>query len=146
MITSAPNHRNESETKVLQRIKDWAKALKRQVMVLWFSCRHPSTPMPAKVLAIVVVAYALSPIELIPDFIPVLGFLDDVILLPLGICLVMRLMPANVLAECRQQAAEHERNKTPRPKSLVADALIVVIWLVVAVWCWQAASHYWRQN
>ncbi len=129
---------------MLQRIKDWAKALKRQVMVLWFSCRHPSTPMPAKVLAIVVVAYALSPIDLIPDFIPVLGFLDDVILLPLGIWLVMRLMPAGVLEECRQQADEHERNKTPRPRSLIAGTLIVVIWLVVAALCWQAASHYWR--
>lgn len=147
VITSDPKHRNESETnKVLQRIKHWAKALKRQVMVLWFSCRHPSTPVLAKVLAIVVVAYALSPIDLIPDFIPVLGFLDDVILLPLGIWLVMRLMPTNVLAECRQQAADHERNRTPRPKSLLAGALIVVIWLVVAVWCWQAASHYWRQS
>lgn len=146
MITSDPKHRNESETKVLQRIKDWAKVLKRQVMVLWFSCRHPHTPVLAKVLAIVVVAYALSPIDLIPDFIPVLGFLDDVILLPLGIWLVMRLMPANVLAECRQQAADHERNRTPRPKSLIAGALIVVIWLVVAALCWQAASHYWRQN
>lgn len=131
---------------MLQRIKDWAKALKRQVMVLWFSCRHPRTPTLAKVLAVVVVAYALSPIDLIPDFIPVLGYLDDVILMPLGIWLVMRLMPAGVLAECRQQAADHERNRTPRPKNLIAGALIVVIWLVVAVLCWQAASHYWRQN
>ncbi|GLX13139.1 hypothetical protein Pstr01_13780 [Pseudomonas straminea] len=131
---------------MLRRINDWAKALKRQVMMLWFSCRHPRTPAMAKVLAIVVVAYALSPIDLIPDFIPVLGYLDDVILLPLGIWLVMRLMPASVLQECRHHAADHERNRTPRPRSMIAGALIVVIWLVVAVWCWQAATHYWRQN
>ena len=131
---------------MLQRIKHWAKALKRQVMVPWFSCRHRHTPALAKVLAIVVVAYALSPIDLIPDFIPVLGHLNDVILVPLGIWLVMRLMPANVLEECRHQAADHERNRTPRPRSLIAGALIAMIWLVVAVWCWQAANHCWRQN
>jgi uncharacterized membrane protein YkvA (DUF1232 family) len=125
---------------VLQRIQDWAKALKRQVMVLWFSCRHPQTPLLPKVLAIVVVAYALSPIDLIPDFIPILGYLDDVILVPLGVWLLIRLMPAGVLEECRKQAAEQERNHIPRPKSLIAGILIVLIWLAVVVFCWHAAS------
>lgn len=129
--------------KVLQRVQDWAKALKRQVMVLWFSCRHPQTPLLPKVLAIVVVAYALSPIDLIPDFIPILGYLDDVILVPLGVWLVIRLTPARVLEECRNQAAEQGRNHMPRPKSLIAGALILLIWLAVAVFCWRAASSYW---
>lgn len=87
---------------VLQRVRDWAKFLKRQVLLLWFSYRHPQTPWLPKVVAMVVVAYALSPIDLIPDFIPILGYLDDVILLPLGIWLVIKLMPADVLEECRR--------------------------------------------
>lgn len=129
--------------KVLQRIQDWAKALKRQVMVLWFSCRHPQTPLLPKVLAVVVAAYALSPIDLIPDFVPVLGYLDDVILVPLGVWLVIRLMPTEVLEECRNQAAEQERNHIPQPKSLIASAVILLIWLAAAVFCWRAASSYW---
>ncbi|QNH04017.1 DUF1232 domain-containing protein [Pseudomonas sp. B11D7D] len=70
---------------VLQQVRDWAKVLKRQVMMLWFSCRHPQTSLLPKVVTMAVVAYALSPIDLIPDFIPIVGYLDDMILLPLGI-------------------------------------------------------------
>lgn len=130
--------------KVLQRVQDWAKALKRQVMVLWFSCRHPQTPLLPKVLAVVVVAYALSPIDLIPDFIPALGYLDDVILLPLGIWLVIRLLPTGVLEECRRQAAERERSQVPRPVNLIAGAVIMLIWMAMVILCGHVASTYWK--
>lgn len=128
---------------LLQRIQAWAKALKRQVMVLWFGCRHPRTPSLPKLLAVVVVAYALSPIDLIPDFIPLLGYLDDVILLPLGIWLVIRLIPADVLLECRQQALEREREQAARPVSRLAGAVIILIWLIVAGLCGYLLSKHW---
>ncbi|SUD39860.1 membrane protein [Ectopseudomonas mendocina] len=117
---------------VLHRVQAWAKALKHQVMVLWFVCRHPRTPMPPKLVAVVVVAYALSPIDLIPDFIPLLGYLDDLVLLPLGVWLAIRLMPADVLFECRQQALERERAQPPRPVSRLAGVVIILIWLALA--------------
>lgn len=100
---------------VIDRLRAWARSIKRQIMVLWFSCRHPKAPWLAKALAVCVVAYALSPIDLIPDFIPVLGYLDDLILLPLGILLVMRLMPEEVLMECRIRATEWEKRQEPPP-------------------------------
>lgn len=124
---------------ILQQVRDWAKALKRQVMVLWFSSRHPNTPWLPKLVAIAVVAYALSPIDLIPDFIPILGCLDDMILLPLGILLVIRLIPLTVLEECRQQAVEWERSHVPRPMNRGAAAVIILIWLVLLGVIWKVA-------
>jgi uncharacterized membrane protein YkvA (DUF1232 family) len=123
---------------LLQRLRGWAKALKRQVMVLWFSSRHPETPWLPKLVALVVVAYALSPIDLIPDFIPLLGYLDDVILLPLGIALVIHLLPANVLEDCRQQAAQWEHSRAKRPVNRIAATIIILIWLTLlgALWVW----------
>jgi uncharacterized membrane protein YkvA (DUF1232 family) len=88
------------------RIKAWAKRLKREVRALYFAYRHPGTPLYAKVWVAAVVAYAISPIDLIPDFIPVLGYLDDAILLPVGIWLAVKMIPPEVLAECRARAAE----------------------------------------
>lgn len=121
---------------VLQQLRNWAKTLKRQVMVLWFSCQHPETPWLPKMVAIAVVAYALSPIDLIPDFIPILGYLDDLIILPLGILLVIHLMPSKVLEECRLQAMDWETHHVPRPVSRGAAAIIIFIWLILlgAVW------------
>lgn len=126
----------------LQRVRDWAKTLKRQVMVLWFGCRHPQTPWLPKVVAIAVVAYALSPIDLIPDFIPVLGYLDDVILLPLGIWLVIKLMPAHVLEECRHQALAWESSQQPRPVNRVAAMAIILIWVALLVAAWRLFTHH----
>ena len=82
----------------------WARRIKRDAITLWFARAHPATPWYAKALGAFVVAYALSPIDLIPDFIPVLGYLDDVIVLPALIWLTVRLLPPDVLAECRAQA------------------------------------------
>ena len=84
----------------------WAKQLKRDGVTLWFACKHLHTPWYAKALGFFVVAYALSPIDLIPDFIPVLGYVDDVLLLPGLIWLAIRLTPAAILAECRQHGAQ----------------------------------------
>ena len=81
----------------IDRLKHWAKQMKRDVYAVWFAARDPDTPLLAKLVALLVAAYAVSPIDLIPDFIPVLGYLDDLILVPLGILLVMRLVPAEIM-------------------------------------------------
>jgi uncharacterized membrane protein YkvA (DUF1232 family) len=128
--------------KALQPVRDWAKTLKRQVMVLWFACRHPATPWLPKLVAIAVVAYALSPIDLIPDFIPILGYLDDAILLPLGIWLVIRLLPTPVLEQCRQQAAEWESSQAPRPVNKRAAIVIILIWLLLLGGTWTLVKRY----
>ena len=115
---------------LLQRLRDRARALKRDAYALYLVARHPRTPWYARLLAAVVVAYALSPIDLIPDFIPVLGYLDDLILVPAGVVLVLRLVPAEVLAECRKQAD----GMVERPVSRLGAAVIIGVWLAVAVW------------
>jgi len=121
---------------LLEHLRRWAKGLKRQTMVLWFCYQHPETPRLPKWIAIFVVAYALSPIDLIPDFIPVLGYLDDVILLPLGILLAIRLMPAKVLGECQLKANEWEKDQVKRPVNRVAAVLIVLVWIAALAGTW----------
>jgi len=112
-------------------MKNWARLVKRDIHALYLCSRDPRVPWHAKALAIFVAAYALSPIDLIPDFVPVLGYLDDVILVPVGIWLVVRLIPAHVMAEHRElAAAAHER-----PVSRTAAAVIVAIWIASAVLC-----------
>lgn len=114
------------------------QALKQHLAAVWFSTRHPRTPVLAKVIAVAVVAYAFSPIDLIPDFIPVLGYLDDLLLLPLGIWLVLRLVPDDVMAECQAQAAHWLEQKNPRPRSYAAAGIILLLWLGLAwlTWTW----------
>jgi uncharacterized membrane protein YkvA (DUF1232 family) len=111
-----------------------ARDLKREVHALYFACRDPRVPWYAKVLAAGIVAYAFSPIDLIPDFIPVLGYLDDLVLIPIGVMAVRAMIPAAVLSECRERASRLEG----RPRNWVAAAVIVVIWLGLA-----AAAIYW---
>ncbi|WP_223473126.1 MULTISPECIES: YkvA family protein [unclassified Pseudomonas] len=123
-------------TRLLERLRQWARTLKRQTMTLWFCYRHPQTPWLPKWIAIIVVAYALSPIDLIPDFIPVLGYLDDVILLPLGIWLALRLMPLAVLAECADKARQWRENDGQRPVNKLAAALIVLAWIATLAGTW----------
>lgn len=107
--------------------------LRREVRVVGWACRDPRVPWYAKALAGVVVAYALSPIDLIPDFIPVLGYLDDVILVPLGVTLVLRLIPDQVLADCRARA-----QATPISRGRwIAAAAIVAGWLAAALALWR---------
>jgi uncharacterized membrane protein YkvA (DUF1232 family) len=101
-------------------------------MTLWFAMRDPATPWYAKALAILAVAYALSPIDLIPDFIPVLGYLDDVILLPVLIWLAVRALPAPVRAASRQRALARAARAGARPRSRAGAILIVLIWVGIA--------------
>ena len=110
---------------LLERAKRWARVLKRDVLAVWIAARDPRTPRLAKVLALVVAAYALSPIDLIPDFVPVLGYLDDLVLLPLGLLLVVRMIPPDLMAEFRLAA----ETMATRPASRTATTLIVLLWL-----------------
>jgi uncharacterized membrane protein YkvA (DUF1232 family) len=123
-------------------LKEWARRLVGEAVALWFCARHPRTPLVAKALAAAVAAYAFSPIDLIPDFIPVLGLLDDLVLVPLGVWLVLKMVPPDVIAECRQQAVLWLAEKAPRPRSYVAAAIVVAAWLVVLVLAvrWLAGS------
>lgn len=120
------------------RLKNWARTIKRDVRALYSASRDPRVPWYAKALGIVVVGYALSPIDLIPDFIPVLGLLDDVILVPLGVLLVVRMIPPAVMAEHRALALAAQ----DRPVSRRAAAVIVVIWALSFVVCIWLAYRY----
>ena len=111
------------------RLAAWARAIKRDVHAVYLASRDPRTPWYAKAVAIGVVAYALSPIDLIPDFIPVLGQLDELIILPLGIWLVVRLIPPYVMNEHR--AAAIVANQLPR--SMAGAVTIIAIWIVLTV-------------
>lgn len=111
-------------------LKQRARRLKRETFALYLAARHPATPWAAKLLVAAVVAYALSPIDLIPDFVPVLGYLDDLVLLPLGLALAIRMVPPEVLAECRERAGEALADG--RPVSRVAAAAIVLVWCLLA--------------
>jgi len=115
----------------LEGLKHWARRLKTELMALYLACRDPRVPWYGRVLAICVVAYAFSPIDLIPDFIPILGYLDDLILLPIGIWLVLKIIPSTVMQECRQQA--QGLNRSDRPQSWVAAGVIVGAWVAVVV-------------
>jgi len=109
--------------------KAWAKRIKRDVVALWIAARDPRTPLAAKILATVVAAYALSPIDLIPDFIPILGYLDDILLVPLGILLAVRLVPAALMAGFRLAAEA----RLERPTSKAGLVAVILIWLAAAM-------------
>ncbi len=113
-------------------LKRWEARLKSETYALYFACKDPRVPWYAKLVAVLVIGLAFSPIDLIPDFIPVLGYLDDLIVVPLGVALVMRMIPDDVLSESRRRAREMiERGETP--VSRTAAAVIVVLWLALAV-------------
>ena len=116
-----------SEMEYDSRQKTWrerAKLLKNDAYALYFALRDPRVPWHAKLFAAAVVAYALSPIDLIPDFIPVLGYLDDLVLVPLGVAITLKMIPASVLAECREKA----RSAQEKPKSWLGATAILLIW------------------
>lgn len=118
---------------ILDSTRAWARRIKRDALTLWFARSHPATPWYAKALGGFVVAYALSPIDLIPDFIPVLGYVDDVILLPVLIWLTVRMLPHEVLAESREAAERWLSQSGSRPRSLMGAAAVILIWLTAAV-------------
>ena len=115
---------------LLPRLRDRARVLRRDTYAVYLAARHPRTPWYAKVVAAAVVAYALSPFDLIPDFIPVVGYLDDLIIVPLGIAAVLRLIPADVIEECRTEAQVHME----RHVSWVGAAFMIAVWLIAATW------------
>lgn len=114
------------------RLKMKAKSVKKEIKVLYLACQRPDVPWYAKLVAVLVVGYALSPIDLIPDFIPVLGYLDDVILVPLGILLVIKLIPKRIMDECREHA--EDAFKDGKPKNWVAGAIIICLWTALTAW------------
>ena len=121
---------------VLSTLKNWARRIKRDGVMLWFACRDPRTPWWLKALAMLVVAYALSPIALVPDFIPVLGFVDDVILLPGLIWLIVRFLPPDIACDGRVQAEAWMAERQAKPVSRAGLVLVVGVWVLVALALW----------
>ncbi|MCA1054339.1 DUF1232 domain-containing protein [Rossellomorea aquimaris] len=120
------------------KLTAWAKKLKRQIFVLYFAYKDERVPWYAKLFTACVVAYAFSPIDLIPDFIPVLGYLDDVIIVPVGIMLALRMIPREVIVECEDRA--EEMLKGGKPKNWVVGALVILLWSVLV--CWVLVKGY----
>lgn len=125
---------------MLDEWRNRARGLKREVYAMVLAVRDPRVPWYAKLCAAGIVAYAFSPIDLIPDFIPVLGYLDDLIILPLAILAVRRMIPPDVLAECRERA----REITAKPTSRIGAAIVATIWLLLAAVVAFAILHWWR--
>lgn len=125
------------DASIVAHLRSWARNIKRDVHALYLSARDPRVPWYAKAIALAVAAYALSPIDLIPDFIPVLGYVDDLVLVPLGILLAIRLIPAEVLAEHRASASDSRL-----PMSRSAAAVIVAVWIGLALVCAGALLRY----
>ena len=117
---------------MFKKIKAWAKKLKRQIFVLYFAYKDERVPFYAKVFTACVVAYAFSPIDLIPDFIPILGYLDDIIIVPLGVMFALKMIPKGVISDCEVKAEEMMKNG--KPKNWIVGLIIVLIWCVITVW------------
>lgn len=128
----------------MARIRQIARMLKRDGLTLWYALRHPRTPWWVRALILFVVGYALSPIDLIPDFIPVLGLVDDLILLPGLIWLALRLLPADVKAAARAQCEDHLARQQPKVRLRWGGVLIVMLWVVaLAALVWWLLS-WWK--
>ena len=124
---------------MIGRIRQWARALKRDAHALYLASRDPRVPWYAKALALFVAGYALSPIDLIPDFIPVLGYLDDLVIVPLGIWAVVKMIPTDIMAEHRATAQAQSK----KPVSAAAAVLVVVVWIALSVLAtWTGWSYF----
>ena len=127
----------------LPRWKQWARALRREIHALYLACKDRRTPWYAKALGLCVVGYALSPFDLIPDPIPVLGYLDDLILLPLGVLAVRAMIPRAVLADCRARA--EAAGAAPAPHNWIAGVIVVALWVstvaLLGWWLWRAVGR-----
>jgi uncharacterized membrane protein YkvA (DUF1232 family) len=129
---------------IAARWRSEARRQRRDVYALCLACRDPRVPWHVKVLAAGIVAYAVSPIDLVPDFIPVLGYVDELVLLPLGVLVVRALIPASVMAECREHADAAFRDG--KPVSRVGAAIIVSVWLLLAAAGIFLAARLWPTN
>lgn len=121
---------------MIATLKQWARRLKRDAVAIWLVSRDPRTPTFAKILALLVAAYAFSPIDLIPDFIPILGYLDDLLIVPLGIWWVIHLIPQILLEESRQRAESLSFDYSSR----WAAAIILLIWVMIFIFLWRSFS------
>ncbi len=123
-------------------LQAWARSLKRDTHAVWLAARDSRTPWYAKALGVAVAAYALSPIDLIPDFVPVLGLLDDLLIVPLGLWLTLKLIPPEVMATHRAAAEA----ASDRPVSRVAALVVILVWIglgvVAAVWATDRAGYF----
>jgi uncharacterized membrane protein YkvA (DUF1232 family) len=117
---------------MFKKIKAWTRNLKKQVFILYFAYKDNRVPWYAKLFAACVVAYTFSPIDLIPDFIPILGYIDDVIIVPLGIMLALKMIPASVLTDCEEKA--EELMKKGKPKNWIVGSIIILIWGLILIW------------
>ena len=123
-------------------VKNRLRALKNELVVLYFAYRDPQTPLYAKIFSAIVVVYALSPIDLIPDFIPVLGYLDDLIIIPLGIYLALKMIPSEVMNRARKRASAIEYN----PVCNLGILIVVGVWATILFMCGFVIYRYMRQN
>ena len=131
--------------RIIESLKAWAKRLKAEIYALYVAMHDPRTPAYAKYFAIIIIGYALSPIDLIPDFIPVLGLLDDLILLPLGILLLEKMIPPEIMAHARRQA--HKLIRSGLPASQHAAMIVVAIWaLVLSSTIWWLTNRIFLQS
>ncbi len=128
--------------RTVERLKRWAGGLKTEIYALYLAYRDPRVPWYARVFAACVVGYAFSPIDLIPDAIPILGYLDDLVLVPIGIALAIRMIPAPVLAECRESA----RRRTDSPVNRTAALMIVIIWILLAALAFYLLAKFWGRS
>ncbi|MEC2078764.1 YkvA family protein [Metabacillus fastidiosus] len=117
---------------MMKKIKLWAKKLKQQIFVLYLAYKDERVPWYVKLFTVCVVAYAFSPIDLIPDFIPIIGYLDDIIIVPLGIMFALKMIPNEVILECEVKA--EEKMKNGKPKNWVVGSLIILIWSIITFW------------
>lgn len=124
------NSKGVKKVGLIGRWKSWAKRLKRDILSLYFAYKDKRVPLLTKILILLVISYAFSPIDLIPDFIPILGYLDDLILLPIGIYIVIKLIPEDVLVDARERAS----NTSIRPQNWIAGIFIIMIWIVLLGW------------
>ena len=115
-------------------LKRWAAQVRRDTLALWFAIRDKRTPLWLRMLGYLIIAYALSPIDLIPDFLPFIGYLDELILLPVGLWFMIRFMPADILADARGRAADWLAGSQKQPRSKLGAIIVITIWVTVAWW------------
>lgn len=115
-----------------RKLKDWARFMKKSLYMLYFAAKDSRVSLPVKVFTVAVVAYAFSPIDLIPDFIPILGYFDDVLIVPVGIYLALKMLPKSVIQDCTKLA--EEQLLSDKPRNWYAAAIILMIWIAIFVW------------
>jgi len=123
---------------MIEKLKRWALSLKHNLYALYLAYHREDTPLIAKAITIIVVTYALSPIDFIPDFIPIIGYLDDIILLPLGIALAVKLIPKNILDECKNKAKNTTLKSLPHSK--MAAFIVISIWILSVIMIFKAIN------